>query len=44
MRCPVNLTMERGSIVETRLNEAPLQATPATLCEHARDAREACDR
>jgi putative redox protein len=44
MRCPVHLTMERGSIVETRLAETPLQATPTNLCEHARDAREACEQ
>jgi putative redox protein len=44
MRCPVHLTMERGSIVETKLVEAPLQGTPSTLCEHARDAGEACEQ
>jgi putative redox protein len=44
MRCPVHLTMERGSIVETRLTEAPLQGVPTTLCEHARDAGEACEQ
>jgi putative redox protein len=44
MRCPVHLTMERGSIVETKLAEAPLQGTPTTLCEHARDAGEACEQ
>jgi putative redox protein len=44
MRCPVHLTMERGSIVETRLTEAPLQGGPTTLCEHARDAGEACEQ
>jgi hypothetical protein len=44
MRCPVHLTMERDSIVETRLTEPPLQATPTTLCEHARDASEACEQ
>lgn len=42
MRCPVHLTMERGSIVETRFAEAPLKGTQMTLCEHSRDAGEAC--
>jgi len=41
MRCPVHLTMERGSEVETVLMpETP--AVPTTLCEHARDMNEAC--
>ena len=43
MRCPVHLTMERGSIVETKLVEEPLGITATTLCEHARDIVEACD-
>lgn len=43
MRCPVHLTMERGSIVETKLIEEPLGITTTTLCEHARDIVEACD-
>ena len=43
MRRPVHLTMERGSIVETRLADAPLEAVP-TLCEHARDAVAACEQ
>ncbi len=42
MRCPVHLTLERGSIVETRLIAPPLEAKATTLCEHARDALEAC--
>jgi putative redox protein len=44
MRCPVHLTMEHGSIVETRLTEASLHAEPTTLCQHARDANEACEK
>jgi hypothetical protein len=44
MRCPVHLTMDRGLIVETKLVEAPLQGTPSRLCEHARDAGEACEQ
>lgn len=44
MRCPVHLTIERGSIVETRLTEARMEAKPTTMCEHARDANEACER
>jgi len=44
MQCPVHLTMERGSIVETKLVETPLHAMPTTLCEHARDANEACEQ
>ena len=44
MRCPVHLTMERGSIMETKLVEEPLEATATTLCEHARDVDEACDQ
>src|ERR1700722_10793149 len=43
MRCPVHLTMERGSIVETELTEARVEAKPTTMCEHARDANEACE-
>lgn len=43
MRCPVHLTMERGSIVDTKLVEQSLHAAPTTLCEHARDVSEACD-
>jgi putative redox protein len=42
MRCPVHLTLERGSVVETRLIAPPLEAKPTTLCEHARDVLEAC--
>jgi hypothetical protein len=38
------MTIERGSIVETRLIEEIVGAVPATLCEHARDANEACDK
>jgi putative redox protein len=44
MRCPVHLTMERGAIVETKLAEDVSHAEPTTLCEHARDVVEACDR
>ena len=44
MRCPVHLTMERGSVIVTKLVKAPLQGTPTTLCEHARDAGEACEQ
>jgi putative redox protein len=44
MRCPVHKTIERGSIVETRLIEEIAGAVPVTLCEHARDANEACDK
>lgn len=43
MRCPVHLTLDRGSNIETRL--APMAAAaPTTLCEHARDANEACEQ
>jgi putative redox protein len=44
MRCPVHLTMERGSIIETRLAELPVEAIPTTMCEHARDVSEACEQ
>ena len=44
MRCPVHLTMERGSVIVTKLVKAPLQGTPTTLREHARDAGEACEQ
>jgi hypothetical protein len=44
MRCPVHLTMERGSMIETRLAESPLQTTPTALCEHARDAGKAFEQ
>ena len=43
MRCPVLMTMERGSIVETRLVGHAIGTEPTTLCEHARDANEACE-
>jgi putative redox protein len=44
MRCPVHLTIERGSSVETVLvpSDAPA-GTPTNLCEHARDMQEACN-
>ena len=42
MRCPVHMTMERGSIMETKLVEPAMTAVPRTLCEHARDTSEAC--
>ena len=43
MRCPVHMTMERGSIVETKFVEVAMAAASTTLCEHARDAAEACE-
>jgi putative redox protein len=41
-RCPVQLTISRGSEIRTHLlsNEA-MDDTATTLCEHARDMREA---
>jgi putative redox protein len=44
MRCPVHMTMERGSEMVTIL--LPLEAkvgAPTNRCEHARDMNEACD-
>ena len=43
LRCPVHMTIERGSILETRLIGEIEGATPVTLCKHARDANEACE-
>jgi putative redox protein len=42
MRCPVHLTMERGSIVETRLVETRLEANPVASREHVRAVTAAC--
>jgi putative redox protein len=39
-RCPVHLTLERGSTIETTLSN--VAEAPTTLCEHARDTNEAC--
>jgi putative redox protein len=43
-RCPVHKTMERGADIETTLlpGAAP-DAQATTLCEHARDANQACE-
>lgn len=42
LRCPVHLTLERGSDVETVLSPvAPPPTTPT--CDHARDMNEACE-
>lgn len=45
MHCPVHLTMERGSTMETLLlpPDVPF-GTPTILCEHARDMDEACGK
>jgi len=37
MHCPVHLTLERGSEIETRLVPPPAPAAPMTLGHHARD-------
>jgi putative redox protein len=44
LHCPVSVTMERGSIIETTLlpPEASL-GSPTNRCEHARDMNEACE-
>jgi putative redox protein len=44
MHCPVSITMERGSDIETILlpPEASL-GVPTNRCEHARDMHEACE-
>lgn len=43
MRCPVHLTIERGSDIETRLMPVEEKMpVPVTACEHARDVEEAC--
>jgi putative redox protein len=43
-RCPVHLSLERGSDVVTTLVEAaePLAAKSGTLCAHMKDMEEAC--
>ncbi len=41
MRCPVHLSLERGSIVDTRFVDA-LPGTAEECGDHARDASEAC--
>jgi putative redox protein len=41
MRCPVHLTLERGSEIETRLVPPPAPASAMTLGHHARDIAEA---
>ena len=43
MRCPVHLTIERGSEVETVLVPQAPSGVPTTRCEHARDMSEACE-
>jgi len=42
-RCPVHLTIERGSDVETvLLPNTPMDDTPVGRCEHMHDMSEAC--
>jgi putative redox protein len=42
-RCPVHLTMERGSDIETVLVPAgAIDEEAVTRCEHLRDMDEAC--
>jgi putative redox protein len=43
--CPIHLTLERGSQIETALLPAGVatSTTPVQACEHARDMNEACD-
>ena len=44
MRCPVHLTMERGSDITTILvDKPPLDDSATTKCEHARDISQVCD-
>jgi putative redox protein len=43
MRCPVHLTLERGSQVGTHLAPALGDVHPTTLGDHARDVAEACE-
>jgi putative redox protein len=44
MRCPVHMTMERGSEMETILLPPETKVgAPTNRCEHARDMNEACD-
>ena len=44
MRCPVHMTMERGSEMETILLPPETKVgVPTNRCEHARDMNEACD-
>jgi putative redox protein len=44
-RCPVQLTLERGSEIETSLFPAgeAVSTKPSQACEHAHDMNEACD-
>jgi putative redox protein len=43
-RCPVHLTIERGSDVQTVLVEREAgEAKTAGRCDHARDVKEACE-
>jgi putative redox protein len=44
-RCPVHLTLERGSQIETTLLPAgkATSTVPFQACDHARDMGEACD-
>ncbi|HEV7777607.1 MAG TPA: OsmC family protein [Luteibacter sp.] len=43
-RCPVHLTLHRGSVVETTLVPAiqPAAIEPAMTCEHMKNMEEAC--
>jgi putative redox protein len=45
-RCPVHLTLERGSQIETTLLSArdAIGTKPEQACEHARDMGQACDQ
>jgi putative redox protein len=43
--CPVHLTLERGSEIETVLTrETMTQDNATTLCDHMRDMQEACGK
>jgi len=41
-RCPVHLTLTRGSDVQTNVVQTPLTAQPTTKCEHKAAMDEAC--
>ena len=41
-RCPVHLTLTRGSDVQTNVVQTPIAAQPTTKCEHKAAMDEAC--
>ena len=41
-RCPVHLTLTRGSDIQTKVVQIPMTAQPTTKCEHKTAMDEAC--